>query len=72
MPTGTRNVYAVANGWKDFARIVEVDEFPEAGLSSPIPDNTPVDDRLYDMEGRVVKDPMPGQVYIRNGIKILY
>ena len=70
VPTGTRNVYAVANGWKDFDRIEEVEEFPEAGVKPCIPDDMPDDGRLFDLDGRKVKIPAPGQIYIRNGRKI--
>ncbi len=70
VPTGTRNAYAVANGWKDFATIEEVKEFPEAGLKPCLRDEMPDDGRLYDLDGREVKIPEPGQIYIRNGRKI--
>ncbi len=70
VPTGTRNAYAAANGWKDFGRIEEVEEFPEAGVKPCIPDDMPDDGRLYDLDGREVRIPAPGQIYIRNGRKI--
>ena len=60
----------MANGWKDFDRIEEVEEFPEAGVKPCIPDDMPDDGRLFDLDGRKVKIPAPGQIYIRNGRKI--
>lgn len=73
IPVGTRDVYMWAEGWMAFSIFVELDQFPDSGVTA-IPDvPRPVGDgRIYDLNGRLVVSPVPGQLYIRDGVKILH
>lgn len=69
IPIGTKSQYASSPVWKDFSNFVETD-MPGAGLQEiTIDDNyRPV---IYDLYGRPLSAPLPGQIYIREGRKVL-
>lgn len=70
VPTGTKAAYQVANGWKKFTNIVEM-EF--TGIDEVVDEvkgeNSKVKD-VYDLSGRKVTNPTKG-IYIVNGKKVL-
>ena len=73
VPYGTKNAYSAAWGWDCFSRIVETDDFSSAGVydapTTPAEEDTII--YIYDLYGRVVKTPVPGNIHIINGKKIL-
>lgn len=72
VPSGTKEAYAAADGWKDFYQIVELSEFPDAGTDPCIADKAINDNRIYDLNGIEVNDPLPGKVYIHKGKKVKF
>lgn len=68
VPAGAKGVYASTEGWDNFSDIIELDstgvsEIPFTGFEGLF-------DVYYDLQGRVVENPVKG-VYILNGTKIL-
>lgn len=68
VPAGAKGVYVSTEGWDNFSDIIELDstgvsEIPFTGFEGLF-------DVYYDLQGRVVENPVKG-VYILNGTKIL-
>lgn len=75
VPKGTIDKYHSAWGWNQFDQLIEIDdsEFPKtSGVESVTADVHAGDDAVYDLLGRKVERPQPGQVYIVKGKKVLY
>ncbi|MDE6668481.1 MAG: leucine-rich repeat domain-containing protein, partial [Muribaculaceae bacterium] len=71
VPYGTKKAYSTAWGWDCFFNIEETDDFPFAGiLDTEISERT-YDSAIYDLFGRKVETPVPGNIYIKNGEKVL-
>ena len=71
VPVGSADLYRNAWGWNYFTNFIETDDFPSVGvdviLASPIEQEA----IIYDLYGRMIKLPSPGNIYIKNGKKIL-
>lgn len=71
VPVGTAGAYRAANGWKQFSNIIETNDFP-AGVDTVLDDaEDEADGPIYDIYGRTVAEPIPGQLYIRAGKKFI-
>lgn len=71
VPIGTKNAYMTAPGWNKFQNIIETDDFPWASLGEIRPDVPEGFKTVYDLQGRVIKNPSAGQIYIVNGQKFM-
>jgi len=71
VPVGTSSLYKSAYGWDYFTNYIETDEFPTTSVSEIRIDSRGEDNTLYDLSGRKVIQPVPGQIYIRAGKKIM-
>ena len=71
IPVGSRNDYvSTQNYWYNFINIIETDDFPSLSVSDIDVDGSDDADALvYDLMGRRVDSPQPGQIYIRAGKK---
>ena len=56
--------------WRDFSHFIETD-MPGAGLQEITIDNN-YKSVIYDLSGRPLSTPLPGQIYIREGRKVLF
>ena len=54
-----------------FTNFIETDDFPTAIHNVTI-EHSNSSNRIYDLNGREVINPQKGQVYIKNGKKILF
>lgn len=71
IPVGTKQQYVTAPGWDYMTNFIETDDFPAAGIESVATDGREQDGRTYDLFGRKVETLNPGNIYIRNGKKLL-
>lgn len=71
VPIGTKNAYKAATGWNTFQNIIETDDFPWASLDEIRVDIHDGNNTIYDLQGRVIQNPSPGQICIVNGYKII-
>jgi len=72
VPRGTREKYAAAQGWQDFARIIEEGENVPTAIG--VLDNMAISssDDCYDMQGRKVSNSQVKKgIYISNGRKMV-
>lgn len=68
VPMGTANLYASAYGWNYFKNFIEMDF---SGIDEVcVPDCT--NDIVYDLNGVRVYKLIPGNLYVRNGVKFVY
>ena len=72
VPVGTSSLYAAAKGWNYFTNFIETDEFPSASVPEISIRKTSEDNEIYDLSGRKVIKPVPGQIYIQSGQKIMF
>ena len=72
VPVGTSSLYAAAKGWNYFTNFIETDEFPSASVSEISIRKTSEENEIYDLSGRKVIKPVPGQIYIQSGQKIMF
>ncbi len=70
VPVGSSMQYRLAWGWSNFANVIETNDFP-AGIEDVLADGVNEDHRVYDMSGRIVLNPIPGNLYIRGGKKFV-
>ena len=70
VPVGSADLYRNAWGWDYFTNFIETDDFPSAGVYDAL--TTPMEQETitYDLFGRKVDTPVPGNLYIKNGKKI--
>ena len=70
VPVGCGEAYKLAPGWDSFSHFIEVDDFPFVGVEDV---RCVSDDKgtVYDLMGRKIDKAFPGQIYIRNGKKML-
>lgn len=71
IPVGTKQQYMTASGWDYFTNFIETDQFPSSGIDSMAIDTKEKTDDCYDLSGRKVDAPTPGNIYIRNGKKCI-
>lgn len=71
VPKGSSSLYASAYGWNYFTNFIETDDFPSSGIDSLAIDGKEENGDYYDLSGRKVKTPTPGNIYIRNGKKFV-
>lgn len=72
IPTGTKQQYTTAPGWDYMTNFIETDNFPSAGIGCvTMNGKEQYDYHTYDLSGRKVEAPAPGNIYISNGKKIL-
>ncbi len=71
VPVGTAEKYRKAWGWDYFANFIETDDFPTAIHNITI-EHSNSNNPIYDLNGREVINPQKGQVYIKNGKKIIF
>ena len=71
VPLGTGDAYRNAPGWNYFHFFVETDDFP-TGVESVVSEGMGVQDQqMYDLSGKRIQNPVPGEIYIRNGKKFI-
>ena len=72
VPYGTKEAYSSAWGWSCFFNIIETDDFSSAGVD--VVSVAPRDQETitYDLYGRRINSPVPGNLYIINGEKIIF
>ena len=68
VPKGSGQTYREADGWKDFNIVEDGTTGIEPSVLLPENSNAP----LYDLLGRRIYHPVKGNVYIKNGRKILW
>lgn len=71
VPVGSADLYRNAWGWNYFTKFVETDDFPSSGIDGVAIDGNEENGDYYDLSGRKVKTPTPGNIYIRNGKKFI-
>ena len=70
VPVGTADLYRSTWGWNYFNNIIETDDFPSLSVSDiDVDGGEDADAPVYDLMGRRVDSPQPGQIYIRAGKK---
>lgn len=69
VPKGSAELYRKAWGWSYFTNYIEEGESGIPGVSV---DGEGAEGEVYDLSGRKVSHPVPGQVYIRQGKKVVY
>lgn len=70
VPVGTAEKYRNTWGWDYFTNFIETDDFPTAiHNATTIPSDVKGD--IYDLNGRKVINLQHGQVYIKNGKKVI-
>lgn len=72
VPVGTSELYASATGWNHFTNFIETDDFSTSSIQEISFDNKDGDNDFYDLTGRRIVHPIPGQLYIHNGKKIIF
>lgn len=72
VPIGTADLYSRAAGWEYFGEIIETDDFPWCSVTGIDADRNPLNGTLYDLNGQKVANPIPGSIYITDGMKILF
>ncbi|MBO7466943.1 MAG: family 43 glycosylhydrolase [Bacteroidaceae bacterium] len=72
VPVGTRDAYLEAPTWKSFSNI---EEYTPSSINPALPDDAsspfPASSPIYDLLGRRVLCPIPGNIYIQNHKKIV-
>lgn len=71
VPYGSKEAYSKQWGWNCFFKIVETNDFPFSGVQEIVTNENRPYNSIYDLSGRKVEAPTPGNIYIRNGKKIL-
>ena len=71
VPVGTAEKYRKAWGWNYFTNFIETDDFPTS-IHNVTTEQYDSKNCVYDLMGRKVINPHKGQVYIKNGKKILF
>ncbi len=69
VPVGCKELYAAQWQWNMFKEIIETDEFPTSGVEAVMSGSAAADGKIYDLYGREITDPVPGQIYIQDGKK---
>lgn len=72
VPKGSAEAYRKAIGWDYFMFIKETDEFPDASVHEVVVDDNADGDLIFDLDGRVVKNPQEGHLYVKNRKKFIY
>ncbi|HBI59045.1 MAG: leucine-rich repeat protein [Duncaniella sp.] len=70
IPTGTKSLYKSSPVWQDFSNFIETD-MSGAGLQEITIDNN-YKSVIYDLYGRPLSTPLPGQICICEGRKVLF
>ncbi len=70
VPAGTKAVYASTNGWNEFANIEELGFTAVVDVFNEVKTEKAKMETIYDLNGRVVKNPKSG-VYLIDGKKVL-
>ncbi|MDE6341447.1 MAG: leucine-rich repeat domain-containing protein [Muribaculaceae bacterium] len=68
VPVGCKELYSAQWQWNKFKEIIETDEFPSSGVEVVMPGKV-ADGKIYDLYGREIAEPAPGQIYIQDGKK---
>ena len=71
VPVGAAEKYRNAWGWDYFTNFIETDDFPTS-IHNVTTEHYDSKNCVYDLMGRKVINPQKGQVYIKNGKKILF
>ncbi len=71
VPYGSKNAYSTEWGWDCFFKIEETD-FPYAGINEAVISDEKYDNSIYDLSGRKIETPVPGNIYIVNGKKTIF
>ena len=70
VPVGCREAYMATDGWKKFKNIIEMDMTSVENVESEESGFNGLPDVYYDLNGRIVEQPVDG-IYIINGKKVL-
>lgn len=70
VPVGCKELYAAQWQWNMFKEIIETDEFPTSRVEAVMPGKV-IDRKIYDLYGREIATPAPGQIYIQDGKKMV-
>lgn len=71
VPFGTKARYQSQWQWNLFKEIIETDDFPSSDIDCVTIDNKEQDNNYYDLFGRKIETPSPGNIYISNGKKFI-
>ena len=71
VPYGSKEAYSTQWGWNCFFKIIETNDFPFSGVHNTVINENRQDNSTYDLSGRKVDALTPGNIYTRNGKKIL-
>lgn len=71
VPIGSKELYENEYGWDYFSNFIETDDFPSASIFDVIVNNSVPDNSTYDLFGRKIENPVIGNIYIKNGKKII-
>lgn len=72
VPIGSADLYRNAWGWNYFTNFIETNDFPSAGVDDILIGRAEPNTIFYDLFGRKVKNPVPGNIYIQKGKKFIY
>lgn len=72
VPISSADLYRNAWGWNYFTNFIETDDFPSAGIDNIAISEKSKDNSIYDLFGRKVEAPVPGNIYIINGKKTIF
>lgn len=71
-PKGCAEAYNNAIGWNYFPGFAETDDFPDASVDVVTQDDNDAESAYYDVTGREVLHPQPGQLYVAKGKKVIF
>lgn len=71
VPIGSAELYRNAWGWNYFTNFIETDDFPSSGIREVDNGRKEPSAIIYDVFGKKVDKPVPGNIYIRDGKKFI-
>lgn len=71
VPIGSAELYRNAWGWNYFTNFIETDDFPSSGIKQVDNCRKEPSAIIYDVFGKKVDKPVPGNIYIRDGKKFI-
>lgn len=71
VPIGSAELYRNAWGWNYFTNFIETNDFPSSGIKQVDNGRKEPSAIIYDVFGKKVDRPVPGNIYIREGKKYI-